>query len=162
MPTFTSSTLISVVIIACQSYLIAVVITDLLFDLLGNSDLARTYYCILQPAVSAELTRSFPIISVVLFLSIAMFLKLRDSFRINSDLFLFELCMACAFAVVGAPLYFKLRQLRSIGCQSVSGWYVYRNLLMSHTCVLIILTGSVVAEVFVLFHDLKKKKKKRV
>ena len=152
-----------VVIIAGLSYLVSLLVSDLLFDLLGNSELTRLYYCSLKPAVHEDWSRNMPLIVAVVITGWALLLKIKESHQLNSDLFIFELSIISAMIVVCVPLYFKLIQLVSIGCSTPSNddgpWPVHKNLLMSHMCVLLILGGTVVAEFAILISATKQPKR---
>lgn len=164
MPSFLSNPVSKpVLIIAGLSYLVSVLISDLLYDLLGNSDFARTYYCSLKPAVQSDWSRNVPLVLAVIMTATALSLKVSESHKKNSALFIFELSMISAMLLVCIPLYFKLIQLVSLGCSSETTpdqpWPVHKNLLMSHMCVLIILGGSAVAQFVTLIHPHKRKSK---
>jgi len=163
MPTFLSNPVSKpVLIISGLSYLVSVLISDLLFDLLGNSHFSRTYYCSLKPAVQSDLSRNVPLVLAVMMTATALSLKVSESHKRNSALFIFELSMISAMLLVCIPLYFKLIQLVSIGCSSPDNdpagpWPVHKNLLMSHMCVLIILGGSAVAQFVTLIHPQQRR-----
>lgn len=164
MPSFLSNPVSKpVLIIAGLSYLVSVLISDLVFDLLGNSEFSRTYYCSLKPAVQSDWSRNLPLILAVAMTASTLSLKVSESHKKNSALFIFELSMISAMLLVCIPLYFKLIQLVSIGCSSPSTdppgpWPVHKNLLMSHMCVLIILGGSAVAQFVTLIYPHQQRK----
>jgi len=145
-----------VIIIAGLSYLASVLVSDLVFDLLGNSEFTRLYYCTLKPAVQADWSRTLPLAVAVIITAIGLTLKIKESYRLNSDLFIFELSKIAAMIVVCVPLYFKLIQLVNLGCSTMDAetgpWGVHKNLLMSHMCVLLILIGTIVAEFAILMN----------
>ena len=143
-----------VLTIAGLSYLIAVVLGDMQFDLLGNSAMGRSYYCSLQDAAFRNPLRLLPLGFVIVLTAVTLFLEAKAA--VGTELFIFELSMVSAILLVEIPLFTKCLQLQLAGCASVGTevdpWYVHRNLLMSHMCLLLILVGSVVGRTALLFY----------
>ena len=141
-----------VVAIASLSYLVAVVMSNIMFDLMGNSAIARAYYCGLHEAGLNNPLRLLPLASVIALTAITLFGEVRAA--TGTAFFLPELSIVSAMAAVQLPLFGKCLQLQFRGCadkDQLSGpWEVHRNLLMSHTCVMLILVGSVFARVALL------------
>jgi hypothetical protein len=143
-----------VVAIASLSYLMAVVMCNLMFDLMGNSEYARAYYCGLQTAALSNPLRLLPIASVICVTAVSLYSEVKSS--AGSPIFLPELSIVSAMAVVQLPLFAKCLQLQFRGCDAelnpASPWPVHKNLLMSHTCVMLILAGTVFARIALLVH----------
>ena len=144
-----------VVAIAGLSYLMSVVMCNLMFDTMGDSDYARSYYCGLQTTALSNPLRLLPIGSVIAVTAVALHGELRAS--IGSPMFLPELSIISAMGVVQLPLFGKCMQLIYRGCandlsSSSTPWPVHKNLLMYHTCVMLILAGSVFARIALLLH----------
>lgn len=145
----------SVVAIAGLSYLIAIVLGDMQFDLGGNSVAARNYYCSFREMVFENPLRILPVSLVLIGTAAMLFLEAKSAF--GSPQFLYELSIVSAVIFVELPLSAKCVQLQSAGCnsnlQSEEGpWPVHRNLLMLHMCILLTLVGSAVARTALLLH----------
>jgi hypothetical protein len=143
-----------VVAIAGLSYLMAITMSNLSFDLMGDSEYARAYYCGLQTAAITNPLRILPIASVIAVTAFALFGEIKSS--TGSALFLPELSIVSAMVAVQLPLFGKCLQLQYRGCQPAvnpaSPWPVHKNLLMSHTCVMLILAGTVFARIALFIH----------
>ena len=154
-----------VVAIAGLSYLMAHVMCNLMFDtsmyslvfihsilVVGDSEFARSYYCGLQMTAFSNPLRLLPIASVISVTAVALYGEVKAS--AGSAMFLPELSIVSAMVVVQLPLFGKCMQLLYRGCSSVSlsPWPVHRNLLMSHTCVMLILAGTVFARIALVLH----------
>ena len=149
-----------IMIISGLCYLIAVVVGNMLFDLLGNTEATRTYYCSLQGAMYANPFRCAPLLGAVAVTAIGLGLKAKESFanKMSSDLFIFELSLLCAMWFVGLPLLAKCIQLQTNACAETSTgqsgpWPVHKNLLMSHMCVFLILMGGLFAQAVILLKE---------
>lgn len=143
--------------IAGLSYLVAVTMGNILFDLMGNSATARSYYCSNFDAAVANPLRMAPITFVIGVTAIALFFEVKAA--VGSQYFLVELSMVSAMVAVEIPMLVKCIQLEVRGCSSRQNdgeeggpWPVHRNLLMSHTCVLLILLGTFLARMGVVLH----------
>ena len=125
-----------VVAIAGLSYLVAVVMSNLMFDLMGNSAAARAYYCGLHEAGLSNPLRLLPLASVIALTAITLFGEVKAA--LGTAFFLPELSIISAMVAVQLPLFGKCVQLQFRGCadeaQLGGPWEVHRNLLMSHTC----------------------------
>lgn len=153
-----------IMIISGLCYLIAVVVGNMLFDLMGDSEPTRMYYCSLQAAGRANPFRSAPLFGAILVTVIGLGLKARESFqtKMASPMFLLELSLLCALCFVGVPLLGKCIQLEMNACAAdprISGfWPVHQNLLMAHMCVFLILLGGVVSQAWILLVETSKKR----
>jgi hypothetical protein len=143
-----------VMAISSLSYLVAVVMCNLMFDLMGDSEYARAYYCGLQVAALSNPFRLLPIATVICITAVTSFSEVRST--VGSPAFLPEISIVSAMAVVQLPLFAKCLQLQFRGCDGpidpLSPWPVHKNLLMSHTCVMLILAGTVFARIALLVH----------
>jgi hypothetical protein len=143
-----------VVAIAGLSYLMAITMCNLSFDLMGDSEYARAYYCGLQNAAMLNPLRLLPIAGVIAVTAVTLFGEVRSAS--GTAMFLPELSIVSAMAVVQLPLFAKCMQLQYRGCVSsldpLSPWPVHKNLLMSHTCVILILGGTVFARIALFIH----------
>ena len=143
-----------VVAIAGLSYLMAITMCNLSFDLMGDSEYARAYYCGLQNAAMVNPLRLLPIAGVIAVTAVTMFGEVKSAS--GTAMFLPELSIVSAMAVVQLPLFAKCMQLQYRGCvpggNSLSPWPVHKNLLMSHTCVMLILAGTVFARIALFIH----------
>lgn len=147
-----------VMIIGGLSYLVSVVVNSIHVDLTGDSFLARYYYCTFEPqVVGSSVFSNRPLMLVVIVTGVSLLLKLLESARKESDMFLFEVSLGTAMLLVCVPLYFKCVQLINQGCSDpVDHWPLHRNLLMSHVCVLLIIAGTAFGQMWILFHDVGK------
>ena len=140
-------------------YLIAVVVGNILFDLLGNSEPTRVYYCSLQSETFANPFRSAPLLGAIAVTVIGVGFKAKESFatKMGSPLFLIELSLLCALCFVGLPLLGKCIQLEMHACASPhtpnNPWPVHQNLLMAHMCVFLILLGGVFSQAAILLYE---------
>lgn len=148
-------------IIGGLSYLMSVVVGFIRVDLMGNSEVARYYYCQFEPEIAGgNVYATLPLLGVVVLTGTTLVQKMLHSFKSGSDMFLFELCLGVAMLLVGVPLYFKCNQLVNTGCVTPpllpSPWPVHQNLLMFHVCVVLILAGTAFGEMWILMHELRR------
>jgi len=136
------------------SYLVAVTMGNILFDLMGNSGAARSYYCSNFEAAMVNPLRMTPIFFVAAVTAVALFFEVKSA--VGSAYFLVELSMVSAMVAVEIPMLVKCLQLEVRGCSTPvdeqGPWPVHRNLLMSHTCVVLILLGTLLARMGVVVH----------
>jgi hypothetical protein len=141
------------------SYLVSATLGNILFDLMGDSLNARSYYCSTLEAATANPLRLMPILFVIVVTAISLFYEVRSA--VGSPYFLVELSMVSAMLAVEVPMLVKCIQLEIRGCSSSSSppsessespWPVHRNLLMSHTCILLILIGTLLARIGIVIH----------
>lgn len=150
-----------IMVISGLCYLIAVVVGNMLFDLLGNVEPTRMYYCSLQAAGWANPFRSAPLLGAVVVTVIGLGLKARASFatKMDSPMFLLELSLLSALCFVGLPLFGKCMQLQIQACAHPPGptgyWPVHQNLLMAHMCIFLILLGGVSSQALILLTETK-------
>lgn len=149
----------SILAISGLSYLVSATLGNILFDLMGDSPNARSYYCSTLEAATANPLRLVPILFVIVVTAISLFYEVRSA--VGSPYFLIELSMVSAMLAVELPMLVKCIQLEVRGCSfssfsssdsSNSPWPVHRNLLMSHTCILLILIGSLLARIGIVIH----------
>ena len=154
----------SITVIAGHAYLVASVLGNVQFDLMGNSVQAQTYYCAFRDAAYNNPFRIVPTFAVIIVTAILLFKEARKSF--GSQIFIGELSILSAVLVVEIPLFAKSIQLQTTGCSSVfeqkeGPWPIHKNLLMLHMCLLLTLSGSVVARTAILVHKTSRRSIKR-
>lgn len=133
------------------SYLVAVVMGNIMFDLLGDSETARVYYCGLSDAALSNPLRLLPIAIVIVITAVTLAGEAKAA--VGTSWFLPELSILSAMVAVQLPLFGKCLHLQVSSCASgTSGWSVHKNLLMSHVTVLLILCGTIQARLAVLFY----------